>query len=177
MLWFCFSWSNILVFKLGGTSLSLSVMEVNSGMYRVLSTNTDDSIGGAHFTETLAQYLASEFQRWVSNFFFFFCGTGDWSQNLEHARQGAYHWATFSAPFYFKAESHSVVQAGLKLKIFLPQPPKFWDYICAPPHLTLDNSFWLRLLFKFFWWYWGLNSVSRLLGKHSPTWAMPTTFA
>ncbi|XP_009212285.2 heat shock 70 kDa protein 14 isoform X2 [Papio anubis] len=54
---------NILVFKLGGTSLSLSVMEVNSGIYRVLSTNTDDNIGGAHFTETLAQYLASEFQR------------------------------------------------------------------------------------------------------------------
>ncbi|KAB1254085.1 Heat shock 70 kDa protein 14 [Camelus dromedarius] len=54
--------SNILVFKLGGTSLSISVMEVNSGIYRVLSTNTDN-IGGTHFTETLAQYLASEFQR------------------------------------------------------------------------------------------------------------------
>ncbi|XP_060253365.1 heat shock 70 kDa protein 14 isoform X9 [Ovis aries] len=55
--------SNILVFKLGGTSLSISVMEVNSGLYRVLSTNTDNNIGGTHFTETLAQYLASEFQR------------------------------------------------------------------------------------------------------------------
>ncbi|XP_006066068.2 heat shock 70 kDa protein 14 isoform X1 [Bubalus bubalis] len=55
--------SNILVFKLGGTSLSISVMEVNSGIYRVLSTNTDNNIGGIHFTETLAQYLASEFQR------------------------------------------------------------------------------------------------------------------
>ncbi|XP_030885995.1 heat shock 70 kDa protein 14 isoform X2 [Leptonychotes weddellii] len=54
---------NILVFKLGGTSLSVSVMEVNSGIYRVLSTNTDDNIGGTHFTETLAEYLASEFQR------------------------------------------------------------------------------------------------------------------
>uniref|UniRef100_A0A8C2R2X0 Heat shock 70 kDa protein 14 n=1 Tax=Capra hircus TaxID=9925 RepID=A0A8C2R2X0_CAPHI len=54
---------NILVFKLGGTSLSISVMEVNSGIYRVLSTNTDNNIGGTHFTETLAQYLASEFQR------------------------------------------------------------------------------------------------------------------
>ncbi|XP_060048191.1 heat shock 70 kDa protein 14 isoform X2 [Erinaceus europaeus] len=55
--------SNILVFKLGGTSLSISIIEVNSGIYRVLSTNTDDNIGGIHFTETLAQYLASEFQR------------------------------------------------------------------------------------------------------------------
>lgn len=53
------------MFKLGGTSLSVSVMEVNSGIYRVLSTNTDDNIGGTHFTETLAEYLASEFQRWV----------------------------------------------------------------------------------------------------------------
>uniref|UniRef100_G1PUG6 Heat shock 70 kDa protein 14 n=1 Tax=Myotis lucifugus TaxID=59463 RepID=G1PUG6_MYOLU len=55
--------SNILVFKLGGTSLSISVMEVNSGIYRVISTNTDDNIGGTQFTETLAQHLASEFQR------------------------------------------------------------------------------------------------------------------
>ena len=64
-LCFFFFLSNILVFKLGGTSLSISVMEVNSGIYRVLSTNTDNNIGGTHFTETLAQYLASEFQRWV----------------------------------------------------------------------------------------------------------------
>ncbi|XP_036615166.1 heat shock 70 kDa protein 14 [Trichosurus vulpecula] len=55
--------SNVLVYKLGGTSLSISVIEVNSGMYRVLATNTDDSIGGVYFTEALAQYLASEFQR------------------------------------------------------------------------------------------------------------------
>ncbi|XP_078010825.1 heat shock 70 kDa protein 14 isoform X2 [Phascolarctos cinereus] len=55
--------SNVLVYKLGGTSLSISVIEVNSGMYRVLATNTDDSIGGVYFTEALAHYLASEFQR------------------------------------------------------------------------------------------------------------------
>nr|XP_020653423.1 heat shock 70 kDa protein 14 isoform X1 [Pogona vitticeps] len=55
--------SNLLVYKLGGTSLSITVMEVNSGLYRVVSTNTDDSIGGTCFTEALAQHLASEFQR------------------------------------------------------------------------------------------------------------------
>ncbi|XP_061438286.1 heat shock 70 kDa protein 14 [Rhineura floridana] len=55
--------SNVLVYKLGGTSLSITVIEVNSGLYRVLSTNTDDSIGGIYFTEALAQHLASEFQR------------------------------------------------------------------------------------------------------------------
>ncbi|XP_033888541.3 heat shock 70 kDa protein 14-B-like [Acipenser ruthenus] len=55
--------SYVLVYKLGGTSLSVTVMEVNSGMYRVLATQTDDSIGGECFTEALAQHLASEFQR------------------------------------------------------------------------------------------------------------------
>ncbi|XP_050180854.1 heat shock 70 kDa protein 14 [Myiozetetes cayanensis] len=55
--------SNVLVYKLGGTSLSITVVEVNSGIYRVLATNTDDSIGGVCFTEALAQHLASEFQR------------------------------------------------------------------------------------------------------------------
>uniref|UniRef100_A0A8C0EUK6 Heat shock protein family A (Hsp70) member 14 n=1 Tax=Bubo bubo TaxID=30461 RepID=A0A8C0EUK6_BUBBB len=55
--------SNVLVYKLGGTSLSITVIEVNSGIYRVLATNTDDSIGGVCFTEALAQHLASEFQR------------------------------------------------------------------------------------------------------------------
>nr|XP_028601314.1 heat shock 70 kDa protein 14 isoform X2 [Podarcis muralis] len=54
---------NVLVYKLGGTSLSITVIEVNSGLYRVISTNTDDSIGGICFTEALAQHLASEFQR------------------------------------------------------------------------------------------------------------------
>lgn len=63
ILLFFFFGSNVLVYKLGGTSLSITVIEVNSGIYRVLATNTDDSIGGVCFTEALAQHLASEFQR------------------------------------------------------------------------------------------------------------------
>ncbi|XP_067861141.1 heat shock 70 kDa protein 14 [Heptranchias perlo] len=55
--------SNVLVYKLGGSSLSVTIVEVNSGMYRVLASHADDSIGGECFTEALAQYLASEFQR------------------------------------------------------------------------------------------------------------------
>ncbi|XP_028670924.1 heat shock 70 kDa protein 14 [Erpetoichthys calabaricus] len=55
--------SHALVYKLGGTSLSVTLIEVNSGIYRVLATQTDDSIGGECFTEALAQHLASEFQR------------------------------------------------------------------------------------------------------------------
>ncbi|MEE6481518.1 hypothetical protein FKM82_012889 [Ascaphus truei] len=55
--------SNVLVYKLGGTSLSVTMMDVNSGIYRVLATRTYDDIGGVCFTEALAQHLASEFQR------------------------------------------------------------------------------------------------------------------
>uniref|UniRef100_A0A672H5N5 Heat shock 70 kDa protein 14 n=1 Tax=Salarias fasciatus TaxID=181472 RepID=A0A672H5N5_SALFA len=55
--------SHVLVYKLGGTSLSVTVLQVSGGMYRVLSTHTDHSIGGESFTQALAQHLASEFKR------------------------------------------------------------------------------------------------------------------
>lgn len=55
--------SHVLVYKLGGTSLSITALQVSGGMYRVLDTLTDHSIGGERFTEALAQHLASEFKR------------------------------------------------------------------------------------------------------------------
>ncbi|XP_066523664.1 heat shock 70 kDa protein 14 [Hoplias malabaricus] len=55
--------SHALVYKLGGTSLSVTALEVNSGMYRVLATHTDHSIGGESFTQALAQHLAAEFRK------------------------------------------------------------------------------------------------------------------
>ncbi|XP_028256265.1 heat shock 70 kDa protein 14 [Parambassis ranga] len=55
--------SHVLVYKLGGTSLSVTVLQVNGGMFRVLNTRTDYSIGGESFTQALAQHLASEFKR------------------------------------------------------------------------------------------------------------------
>ncbi|KAL4617947.1 heat shock 70 kDa protein 14 [Arapaima gigas] len=55
--------SHVLVYKLGGTSLTVTVMEVNSGMYRVLATHTDHSTGGENFTQALAQHLAAEFKK------------------------------------------------------------------------------------------------------------------
>ncbi|XP_028810666.1 heat shock 70 kDa protein 14 [Denticeps clupeoides] len=58
-----FGKSHALVYKLGGTSLSVTALEVNSGMYRVLSTLTDHSTGGESFTQALAQHLASEFKK------------------------------------------------------------------------------------------------------------------
>lgn len=38
-------------------------MQVNGGIYRVLNTHTDPSVGGESFTEALAQHLATEFKR------------------------------------------------------------------------------------------------------------------
>lgn len=38
-------------------------MQVNGGIYRVLNTYTDPSVGGESFTEALAQHLATEFKR------------------------------------------------------------------------------------------------------------------
>uniref|UniRef100_A0A3B4XY95 Heat shock protein 14 n=1 Tax=Seriola lalandi dorsalis TaxID=1841481 RepID=A0A3B4XY95_SERLL len=55
--------SHVLVYKLGGTSLSVTALQVNGGMFRVLSTHTDHSIGGESFTQALAQHLAAEFKR------------------------------------------------------------------------------------------------------------------
>ncbi|XP_072529085.1 heat shock 70 kDa protein 14 [Salminus brasiliensis] len=55
--------SHALVYKLGGTSLSVTALEVNSGMYRVLATHTDHSTGGESFTHALAQHLAAEFKK------------------------------------------------------------------------------------------------------------------
>lgn len=55
--------SHVLVYKLGGTSLSVTVLQVNGGMFRVLNTRTDHSIGGESFTQALAQHLATEFKR------------------------------------------------------------------------------------------------------------------
>ncbi|CAL8323159.1 unnamed protein product [Lota lota] len=55
--------SHVLVYKLGGTSLSVTALQVNGGMFRVLDTLTDHSVGGESFTDALAQHLAAEFKR------------------------------------------------------------------------------------------------------------------
>lgn len=57
--------SHVLVYKLGGASLSVTVMQVNGGIFRVLNSHTDHTIGGESFTEALAQHLATEFKRSV----------------------------------------------------------------------------------------------------------------
>uniref|UniRef100_A0A8C5FGZ5 Heat shock 70 kDa protein 14 n=1 Tax=Gadus morhua TaxID=8049 RepID=A0A8C5FGZ5_GADMO len=55
--------SHVLVYKLGGTSLSVTALQVNGGMFRVLDTLTDHSVGGESYTDALALHLAAEFKR------------------------------------------------------------------------------------------------------------------
>uniref|UniRef100_A0A671WHU4 Heat shock protein 14 n=1 Tax=Sparus aurata TaxID=8175 RepID=A0A671WHU4_SPAAU len=55
--------SHFLVYKLGGTSLSVTVLQITGGLFRVLNTHTDHNIGGEGFTLALAQHLAAEFKR------------------------------------------------------------------------------------------------------------------
>ena len=62
--------SNVLVYKLGGTSLELTVIAVCGGMYRIVSTYYDATMGGGVIDHILAEHFAAEFQRFV------FCGCG-----------------------------------------------------------------------------------------------------
>ena len=53
----------VVVYRLGGTSLDVTVLVVSGGMYRVVAAEHDTSIGGIKFDKLLAQHLAGEFQR------------------------------------------------------------------------------------------------------------------
>ena len=57
--------SNVLIYKLGGTSLELCVISVCGGMYRVVSSHSDRTKGGNVMDELLAEHFATEFQRCV----------------------------------------------------------------------------------------------------------------
>ncbi|KAI0211319.1 Heat shock 70 kDa protein 14 [Lamellibrachia satsuma] len=54
---------NVLIYKLGGTSLELCVIAVCGGMYRVASSHCDTTTGGSVIDKILAEHFASEFQR------------------------------------------------------------------------------------------------------------------
>ena len=55
--------SVVLVYRLGGTSLDVTVVAVTSGMYRVLATESEPRLGGSNFDEVLMHHLATEFKR------------------------------------------------------------------------------------------------------------------
>ena len=54
----------VVVYRLGGTSLDVTVLAISGGMYRVVATDNDKYIGGVKFDKLLAQHLAAEFQRY-----------------------------------------------------------------------------------------------------------------
>jgi hypothetical protein len=47
----------------------------------------------------------------------------------------------FQTFFFFETDFHYITKAGFKLMILLPQLPKYWDYKCALPCLTLFQDF------------------------------------
>jgi len=53
---------NCLVYRVGGISMSISLIHVAGGCYTVLD-NTDVSIGGEQVTDVLVQYLGNEFKQ------------------------------------------------------------------------------------------------------------------
>lgn len=53
------------MYRLGGTTLDVTVLAVNGGMYRVVATEHDTALGGIKFDELLSQHLAAEFQRYI----------------------------------------------------------------------------------------------------------------
>lgn len=53
------------MYRLGGTTLDVTVLAANGGMYRVVATEHDTTLGGIKFDELLSQHLAAEFQRFL----------------------------------------------------------------------------------------------------------------
>ena len=54
---------NILVFDLGGGTFDLSILNIDCGIYEVLSTNGDNLLGGEDFTNILLDDVLMEFRK------------------------------------------------------------------------------------------------------------------
>jgi len=55
--------SQCLVYRLGGETLDVTVVQVNAGMYTISGTVHKSNLGGNKFTRILADYLAGEFRQ------------------------------------------------------------------------------------------------------------------
>jgi molecular chaperone DnaK (HSP70) len=51
------------VYRLGGETLDVTVVQVNAGMYTISGTVHKSNLGGNKFTGMLADYLAGEFRQ------------------------------------------------------------------------------------------------------------------
>lgn len=58
---------NALVFRVGGVTTEVSVVKVHNGMYQILTSLTDSSLGGDMFTAALTKHLIAEFKRQTKN--------------------------------------------------------------------------------------------------------------
>jgi molecular chaperone DnaK len=53
----------IVVFDLGGGTFDVSILQVDDGLFRVISTNGDTHLGGDDFDQVLINYVADEFKK------------------------------------------------------------------------------------------------------------------
>lgn len=54
---------NVLVFRLGGTSMTVSIVDVNSGMIRVQAEKTINDFGSKNFDKVLLEHACEDFKR------------------------------------------------------------------------------------------------------------------
>lgn len=55
--------AKIAVFDLGGGTFDISILELGSGLFEVLSTNGDTHLGGDDFDQVIINWMADEFQK------------------------------------------------------------------------------------------------------------------
>src|SRR5437660_6604423 len=53
----------VAVFDLGGGTFDISILEIEEGVFQVLSTNGDTHLGGDDFDQVLIDYIANEFKK------------------------------------------------------------------------------------------------------------------
>src|SRR5699024_4659509 len=53
----------IMVYDLGGGTFDVSILELGDGVFEVLATNGDNSLGGDDFDERIIDYLADAFKK------------------------------------------------------------------------------------------------------------------
>ena len=58
-------YSNALVLRIGGQTTDVTVMAVNSGMYRVCGSVCVPDLGGSIIDDLLVEHFAAEFQRFA----------------------------------------------------------------------------------------------------------------
>jgi len=59
-------YSNALVLRVGGQSADVTIIAVNSGMYRVCGNVSVPDLGGRIIDDLLVEHFAAEFQRCAS---------------------------------------------------------------------------------------------------------------